>query len=187
MLVVDASVLAVALADDGPDGAVARTRLHGETLAAPEVVDLEVTSVLCRQNRAGLLDARRAQLAMGDLAALPMRRAPHMPLLGTEGQPHRLRRRIRRAGRGLGCHPAHRRRATRSRGRVPLHHRDAESVAVTSGALRSCRAPRVCWCPRHTCRGSAPVERTVLGAVLPVICPDLNRALVPRPALLTRR
>ncbi len=81
MLVVDASVLAVALADDGPDGDVARTRLRGETLAAPELVDLEVTSVLRRQNRAGLLDARRAQLAMGDLAALPMRRAPHVPLL----------------------------------------------------------------------------------------------------------
>lgn len=81
MLVVDASVLAVALADDGPDGDVARTRLRSETLAAPEVVDLEVTSVLRRQNGAGLLDARRAQLAMGDLAALPMRRAPHVPLL----------------------------------------------------------------------------------------------------------
>lgn len=81
MLVVDASVLAVALADDGPDGDVARTRLRSETLAAPELVDLEVTSVLRRQNRAGLLDARRAQLAMGDLAALPMRRAPHVPLL----------------------------------------------------------------------------------------------------------
>jgi predicted nucleic acid-binding protein len=81
VLVVDASVLAVALADDGPDGDAARTRLRNETLAAPELVDLEVTSVLRRQNRAGLLDARRAQLAMGDLAALPMRRAPHVPLL----------------------------------------------------------------------------------------------------------
>ena len=81
MLVVDASVLVVALADDGPDGDVARARLRGETLAAPELVDLEVTSVLRRQNRAGVLDARRAQLALGDLAALPMRRAPHLPLL----------------------------------------------------------------------------------------------------------
>ena len=40
MLVVDASVLAVALADDGPDGDAARTRLRGETLAAPEVVEI---------------------------------------------------------------------------------------------------------------------------------------------------
>lgn len=81
MLVVDASVLAVALADDGPDGALARTRLRNEALAAPELVDLEVTSVLRRQNRVGLLDGRRALLAIGDLGALPMRRAPHLPLL----------------------------------------------------------------------------------------------------------
>jgi predicted nucleic acid-binding protein len=81
VLVVDASVLAVALADDGTGGDVARTRLRGETLTAPELVDLEVTSVLRRQNRVGLLDARRAQLAFGDLLALPMRRAPHLPLL----------------------------------------------------------------------------------------------------------
>jgi len=82
VLVVDASVLVVALADDGPDGDASRARLRGETLAAPELVDLEVASVLRRQNRAGVLDARRAQLALGDLAALPMRRAPHVPLLG---------------------------------------------------------------------------------------------------------
>ena len=46
MLVVDASVLAVALTDDGRDGDRARTRLRGEHLAAPELIDLEVTSVL---------------------------------------------------------------------------------------------------------------------------------------------
>lgn len=80
MLVVDASVLAVALADDGTDGDAARARLRGETLAAPELVDLEVASVL-RQDRAGLLDSRRANLALTDLAALPMLRASHVPLL----------------------------------------------------------------------------------------------------------
>ena len=31
--------------------------------------------------KAGLLDARRARLALDDLAALPARRAPHRPLL----------------------------------------------------------------------------------------------------------
>lgn len=81
MLVVDASVLAVALADDGPDGDHARTRLHGEVLAAPELVDLEVVSVLRRQNLAGAIDVRRAGLALADLAALPLQRAPHLPLL----------------------------------------------------------------------------------------------------------
>lgn len=82
MLVVDASVLTVALADDGPDGDAARARLRGETLAAPELLDLEVASVLRRQNRAGLLDERRSMLALADLAALPLQRAPHIPLLG---------------------------------------------------------------------------------------------------------
>ncbi|MEO7753633.1 MAG: type II toxin-antitoxin system VapC family toxin, partial [Terracoccus sp.] len=81
MLVVDASVLVVALADDGPDGDAARTRLRGETLAAPELVDLEVVSVLRRQHRVGMLDNRRADLAMTDLAALPMHRAAHLALL----------------------------------------------------------------------------------------------------------
>lgn len=81
MLVVDASVLSVALADDGPDGDAARTRLRGESLVAPEVIDLEVVSVLRRQNSAGLLEGRRAELALADLAALPLRRTSHLALL----------------------------------------------------------------------------------------------------------
>ncbi|MGG5259643.1 type II toxin-antitoxin system VapC family toxin [Phycicoccus avicenniae] len=81
MLVVDASVLVVALADDGPDGDAARSRLTGETLAAPELVDLEVASVLRRQNRLGTIDDRRTGLALADLAALQMHRAAHLVLL----------------------------------------------------------------------------------------------------------
>jgi predicted nucleic acid-binding protein len=81
VIVADASVLVVALADDGADGDQARARLHGEVLAVPELADLEVASVLRRQMKAGLLDARRARLALEDLAALPARRAPHRPLL----------------------------------------------------------------------------------------------------------
>jgi predicted nucleic acid-binding protein len=81
VIVADASVLAVALADDGPDGDQARARLRGEHVAWPELADLEVASVLRRQLAAGALDARRAGLALDDLAALPARRAPHRPLL----------------------------------------------------------------------------------------------------------
>ena len=81
MIVADASVLAVALADDGPDGDQARARLRGERLTLPELADLEVASVLRRQLKAGALDARRARLALDDLAALPARRVPHRPLL----------------------------------------------------------------------------------------------------------
>jgi len=81
VIVADASVLVVALADDGPDGDQARARLRGEHLAFPELADLEVASVLRRQLKADALDARRAGLALDDLAALPAQRAPHRPLL----------------------------------------------------------------------------------------------------------
>jgi predicted nucleic acid-binding protein len=81
VLVVDASVLVVALADDGPDGDQARARLRGEQLAAPELLDVEVASVLRRQVRLGATAPRRAELALGDLAAAPLARAPHRPLL----------------------------------------------------------------------------------------------------------
>jgi predicted nucleic acid-binding protein len=81
VIVVDASVLVVALGDDGPDGDQARARLRGERIILPELADLEVASVLRRQRAAGALDARRAGLALDDLAALPAQRAPHRPLL----------------------------------------------------------------------------------------------------------
>jgi predicted nucleic acid-binding protein len=81
VLVVDASVLAPALADDGPDGDAARARLRGQSLAAPELIDLETTSVIRGRSRAGHLDVRRAGMALTDLVALPLRRAPHRPLL----------------------------------------------------------------------------------------------------------
>jgi predicted nucleic acid-binding protein len=45
VIVVDASALATALGDDGNDGELARERLRAEDLAAPEIIDLEVTSV----------------------------------------------------------------------------------------------------------------------------------------------
>lgn len=81
MLVVDASVLAPALADDGPDGDAARARLRGQSLVAPELIDLETTSVIRRRSRGGQLDPRRARLALTDLVELPLRRTPHRPLL----------------------------------------------------------------------------------------------------------
>jgi predicted nucleic acid-binding protein len=81
LIVVDASVLAPALGDDGDDGDLARARLRGERLLAPELIDLEVTSVWRRLHLAKLLDARRAALALADLRALPLRRAPHAALL----------------------------------------------------------------------------------------------------------
>lgn len=74
MIVVDASVLAPALADDGADGATARARLRGETLVLPALADLEVVSVLRRAARGGGLDDRRLGQALHDLKALPAQR-----------------------------------------------------------------------------------------------------------------
>lgn len=81
MLVVDASVLAVALFDDGPDGDSIRQRLRGEQLVAPALIDLEVVSVWRGLARAGRLDSRRVKLALIDLKELPIQRVEHTPLL----------------------------------------------------------------------------------------------------------
>ena len=82
MIVVDASIVASALGDDGADGERARGRLLGQRLAAPELIDLEVASGWRRAARAGRLGGKRASQALNDLAALPLARAPHQPLIG---------------------------------------------------------------------------------------------------------
>jgi predicted nucleic acid-binding protein len=81
LIVVDASMVVTALADDGPEGDRARARLKGERLAAPHLIDIEVTSAWRRLVSLGELDDRRAQLAMSDLLALRLDRVPHGPLL----------------------------------------------------------------------------------------------------------
>lgn len=81
MIVVDASIVASALGDDGSDGERARRRLAGERLVAPELIDLELASAWRRAARAGRLGPRRAGQALSDLADLPLARASHQPLM----------------------------------------------------------------------------------------------------------
>ncbi len=81
MIVVDANVIVTALADDGPDGGRARDRLRGERLAAPHLLDLEVTSAWRRLVAAGELDERRARLALADLQGLRVDWVQHGSLL----------------------------------------------------------------------------------------------------------
>jgi len=81
VIVVDASILVTGLADDGPDGDRVRTRLRGEQLVAPHLIDLEVVSAWRRLVTAGEIDARRATLALEDLRALRLERASHWLLV----------------------------------------------------------------------------------------------------------
>jgi predicted nucleic acid-binding protein len=46
------------------------------------LIDLEVGSVLRRQNRAGQISDRRAEMVLNDLAAIPVQRAAHRHVLG---------------------------------------------------------------------------------------------------------
>jgi predicted nucleic acid-binding protein len=81
VIVVDASVLAAALGDDGDDGSRARALLARERTFAPEIIDLEVASVWRRALRGGGFGEDRARQALLDLAALPLVRVPHAPLM----------------------------------------------------------------------------------------------------------
>jgi predicted nucleic acid-binding protein len=81
VIVVDASVVATALLDDGPDGERVRERLIDQDLFAPELLDLEVASAWRRVSLAGTLSERRATQALSDLADLPLIRSPHKPLI----------------------------------------------------------------------------------------------------------
>jgi predicted nucleic acid-binding protein len=81
VIVVDASVVASALTAEDALGDRLRARLAGQRLAAPAVIDLEVASAWRRHSRAGRLSDRRSDAALADLAALPLRRAPHGPLM----------------------------------------------------------------------------------------------------------
>ena len=81
MLVVDASVIAPFVADGGPDGEAVRVRLRGETLAGPDLLRIEVLSVIRRQTVTGTLTTRQANRAVDELLGLPMTVYPTAPLL----------------------------------------------------------------------------------------------------------
>ncbi len=82
MIVVDASVLANALADDEADGRIAREHLmSGGDLVAPDLVDVETVSVLRRRWLAGDITARRFSAAIDDLEDLSLTRFPALPLM----------------------------------------------------------------------------------------------------------
>jgi predicted nucleic acid-binding protein len=82
VIVVDASVLANALADDGDDGRMARRELRAAgDLAAPDLADVETVAVLRKRWLAGTLRATRFRAAVSDLEALQMARVPTLRLM----------------------------------------------------------------------------------------------------------
>jgi predicted nucleic acid-binding protein len=82
VIVVDASIIANALGDDGADGAAARSALRQETdLAASDLVDVESASVLRKRWLAGDLTAHRFRTAINDLVDLAMTRYPTRPFM----------------------------------------------------------------------------------------------------------
>ena len=81
MLVVDASVLAPALADGGTDGLRFRARLRSEAIIGPDLLRIEVTSVLRRHANSGQLTSEQADAAISDLLAFPITVFPTEPLL----------------------------------------------------------------------------------------------------------
>ena len=82
MIVVDASVLANALADDASDGRVARAALRADIdIGAPDLVDVETTAVLRKRWLAKTLTTGRFRDAIGDLAELAIARYPILPLM----------------------------------------------------------------------------------------------------------
>lgn len=81
MLVVDASVLAPVVVDSGPDGETFRARLRGEVIAGPDLLRIEVVSIVRRQTLLGSLTVAEADTAIEDLLDLPLSVFPTGSLL----------------------------------------------------------------------------------------------------------
>jgi predicted nucleic acid-binding protein len=82
LIVIDASVLATFVADDGLDGEQARAvvRAAGDA-AIPDLADVETVAVLRKRWIDKTLRARRLSLAIDDLSDVPFRRYQAQPLL----------------------------------------------------------------------------------------------------------
>jgi len=77
LIVLDASVLANLVGDDGEDGMRARSEVREVgTIAAPDLVNVETVSVLRKRWLAGTLSDSRFAAAVEDLVALAFQRYP---------------------------------------------------------------------------------------------------------------
>ncbi|MPZ14863.1 MAG: PIN domain-containing protein [Chloroflexi bacterium] len=82
MIVIDASVLANLIADDGIDGRRARSEVQSAgTIAAPDLVDVETVAVLRKRWLAGTISNSRFAAAVEDLEAIDIDRYPTLPFM----------------------------------------------------------------------------------------------------------
>lgn len=85
-MVLDASVLANVVGDDGPDGWAARQWLRAGVFAVPDLADVETVAVLRKRWLAGDISSDRFDLALNDLVDLDCDRYPAWPLLRRVGE-----------------------------------------------------------------------------------------------------
>jgi len=82
VIVVDSSVLANALGDDGPQGTRARHAIRASgALSAPDLVDIETLAVLRKCWLAGTISRRRFASALDELESIPVVRYPTLRLM----------------------------------------------------------------------------------------------------------
>jgi predicted nucleic acid-binding protein len=82
LIVLDASVLANVIGDDGADGRRARGEIRtAGQLAAPDLIDVETVAVLRKRWLAGTISDLRFEAAIADLEQLGVSRYPTLPLM----------------------------------------------------------------------------------------------------------
>ncbi|WP_322780462.1 type II toxin-antitoxin system VapC family toxin [Frankia sp. Cas4] len=86
MIVIDASALVKVLVEDSRSADAVRTRLRGETITAPSLIDAEILSVLRGLTLGGKLPEQRARTALSLLTTIPLQRAPLLAQLARTWQ-----------------------------------------------------------------------------------------------------
>lgn len=82
MIVIDASVLANVLGDDGHDGRLVRNELRkAADIAAPDLIDVETVAVLRKRWIAATITERRFEAAIRDLETIDVGRYPVLPFM----------------------------------------------------------------------------------------------------------
>jgi predicted nucleic acid-binding protein len=83
MIVLDASIVVELLLETQIAPAIRRElSVQGESFLAPHLLDIEVASTLRRLTSGQRVDAHRSRELLSSLAALPVERYAHTPLLG---------------------------------------------------------------------------------------------------------